>query len=260
LLALAACGDATDRVPRAPATPATREPEPPPPTPPPSVTSIAEDVPLPRGKTYRLVRIPIDVARARFTPVDLVWDRTVAAELEGSRASVVINGGFWNPDREPEGLTVVDGRVVVAFEPELAGGILVVEGGRARVLDGELGHPIIEPSWSFAQQAKPRLVVDGAVQIERDTGRRADRTAVCIRDEGRTIELLHARTADDRRGRDGPTLYTFAEKLVALGCDDALNLDGGPSSGLAWREDGAIRDLPTRVGVRLAIAVTLEGP
>ena len=226
--------------------------------PPPSVRAIVSEEPLPRDARYRLTRVPIELSRARFSPVDLGFERTLRAELERSRASVVINGGFWDPEREPEGLTVSDGRVVVPFDVDLGGGVLVIEDGRARVLDAEAGEPQVAASWSFAQQAKPRLVVDGRVNVERDTGRRADRTAVCLRDGGRTIELVHARTADERRGRDGPTLFRFAHTLVAAGCDDALNLDGGPSSGMAWREGGEVRDQPTRVFVRLGIAVHID--
>ena len=222
------------------------------------MTSIESEEPLPRDARYRLIRVPVDLGRARLQPVDLEFERTLRAELERSRASIVINGGFWDPDREPEGLTVIGGRVLVPFDADLGGGVLVVEGGRARVLDAEAGEPLVRPGWAFAQQAKPRLVVGGQVNIERDTGRRADRTAVCLRDGGRTIELVHARTADERRGRDGPTLFRFAHTLVAKGCEDALNLDGGPSSGMVWRENGVVHDRPTRVGVRLGIAVHID--
>lgn len=255
-LCLAACGDVS----KGTVSLETPEPEPAPAPvpPPPSVQAIESTEPLPRDASYRLIRVPIDVSRARLRPVDLEFERPLRAELERSRASVVINGGFWDPEREPEGLTVTEGRAVVPFDTDLGGGVLVIEHGRARVLDAEAGAPIVEPSWSFAQQAKPRLVVNGQVNIERDTGRRADRTAVCLRDGGRTIELVHARTADERRGRDGPTLFRFAHTLVDAGCEDALNLDGGPSSGIAWREEGEVRDRPTRVGVRLGIAVHID--
>jgi hypothetical protein len=43
--------------------------------------------------------------------------------------------------------------------------------------------------------------------------------------------------------------------LVSRGCEGALNLDGGPSTGVAWREGGKIHALAPRGPLRHAIAV-----
>lgn len=221
-----------------------------------SITPQISSEPLPGGGFYELHRFRFEVAMARFAVVDLAFERPLAAALEASDGSLIFNGGFWDPDRAPEGLTVVDGQTLVPFDDDLGGGVLVVEDGRARLLDAQAGAPATE-ALDFAQQAKPRLVVGGAVNVRRARPR-ADRTALCVRDDGRTLELVVARTADDRRGRDGPTLHALAEKLVEIGCEEALNLDGGPSTGVAWRQDGAVRALPSRVAVKLAIRVGLD--
>lgn len=220
-----------------------------------SIAPRISSEPLPGGGHYELHRFRFELARARFDVVDLAFDRPLAAALEASDGSLIFNGGFWDPDRAPEGLTVVNGRTLVPFDDDLGGGVLVVDDGRAVLRDAQAGAPDTA-TLDFAQQAKPRLVVAGAVNV-RPARPRADRTALCVRDGGRSLELVVARTADERRGRDGPTLHALAQKLVEIGCDEALNLDGGSSTGVAWRQDGVLRALPSRVAVKLAIRVTL---
>ena len=95
------------------------------------------------------------------------------------------------------------------------------------------------------------------MNIRSDDGNRADRTALCLRDGGRTLDVVVART-NDAAGRDGPTLYRFARALARRGCQQALNLDGGPSTGVAWRDGEQVRFLPPRSPVRHAVAIWLN--
>jgi hypothetical protein len=53
----------------------------------------------------------------------------------------------------------------------------------------------------------------------------------------------------------GPTLALLADMLVSRGCEGALNLDGGPSMGVAWRQAGQVRALSPCGPLRHAIAV-----
>jgi len=53
----------------------------------------------------------------------------------------------------------------------------------------------------------------------------------------------------------GPSLFALAGYLARAGCESALNLDGGPSTGVAWREDGGVRLLPPRAPVRHAVVI-----
>src|SRR5262249_41118399 len=93
----------------------------------------------------------------------------------------------------------------------------------------------------FAVQNSPRLLEnDGKIGIRTDDGKRAARTVVCT--QGGTLHLLVALAW----AGEGPTLLEMARLLAedplrgGLGCRAALNLDGGPSTGI-W--------LPTRVGI-----------
>ncbi|MEO8798005.1 MAG: phosphodiester glycosidase family protein, partial [Polyangiaceae bacterium] len=104
----------------------------------------------------------------------------------------------------------------------------------------------------FAVQCRPRLVVGSHRNIKTDDGKRAARTALCLRDGGRTIDIVVALGA----GVDaGPTLFELANELESTGCEEALNLDGGPSTGWASRLEDASVFVPPRGPVRQVIAV-----
>jgi hypothetical protein len=105
-----------------------------------------------------------------------------------------------------------------------------VRDGRAHLFEAE--SYVHDPATDFAVQCRPRLVVDGHNNLASDTGRRAARTALCLRDAGQMLDLVVVPAEQDA----GPTLYELAEALIAHGCHDALNLDGGPSTGAFWND------------------------
>lgn len=212
--------------------------------------------PLPDGRTYRMHTFRVSLAHARLAVIDLRMSRALDDVLRERGASLVINGGFFGLRGEPEGMVVSGGRLVSPFRSSLGGGIVATKDGVARLLDAE-ATPSPEGA-DFALQCRPRLVVDRGVNIRRDDGNRADRTALCLRDGGRTMDVVVARTSDEG-GRDGPTLYRFARALLRSGCEQALNLDGGPSTGVAWRDGRHVRFLPPRAPVRHAVAIWLNG-
>jgi uncharacterized protein YigE (DUF2233 family) len=190
------------------------------------------------------------VAGTRFSVVDLGMTRDLERVLRETSASLVFNGGFFDSSERPEGLVVSEGAVLSARSDALGGGVVGVAGGRATLLPAE-GFAL-PPGTAFALQARPRLVVDGGSNIARDDGRAAERTAICIREQGRELEVVVAR--GEAAGR-GPTLALLADILVSRGCEGALNLDGGPSTGVAWRQAGQVRALSPRGPLRHAVAV-----
>jgi hypothetical protein len=202
------------------------------------------------GRAYDLHSFPVELARAELVIDDLRFERDLRTSLTESGARIVVNGGFWDRDNEPEGLAISGGRELTPFDLELGGGVLVVRNRRAELLDAE--EFTLPSDVDFAVQCKPRLVVGGANNLRRDDGRRAQRTALCIRDEGRVVDLILA-VSEVREA--GPSLYELALALVEHGCEQALNLDGGPSSGAVWREGDRIATLPSRSPLRFAIRV-----
>jgi hypothetical protein len=117
---------------------------------------------------------------------------------------------------------------------------LLVADGRARLASSEK-LPSTE-GIELAVQCGPRLIEPGgAIGIYHDDGKRAARTAACIREEGRELDLVLAWTRNS--DRDGPGLLELARWLAApiaqgdrSGCESALNLDGGPSTGVYFRD------------------------
>jgi uncharacterized protein YigE (DUF2233 family) len=210
----------------------------------PEVTSIADD------DAFGLHVFPLRVAGARFRIVELGMTRDLERVLAESGASIVVNGGFFDPAERPEGLVISAGVLLSPRSDTLGGGIVAVAGGRASLAPAE-GF-VAPPGTDFAIQARPRLVVEGGRVIARDDGRAAERTAICLREQGRRLEVIVAR--GDAAGR-GPTLALLADMLVSRGCEGALNLDGGPSTGVAWRQDGEVRALAPRGPLRHAIAI-----
>ena len=193
------------------------------------------------------------LSRATVTIVDVGMSRGLDAVLSRTGASLAVNGGFFTPDTLPEGLAVSGGRELSAKSLELGGGVVTVARGRARLFAVEDYAP--PEGLDSAVQCRPRLVVSGVQHVKKDDGRGAERTALCLREGGSVLEVVVARGPEGGRG---PTLSAWAGLLVARGCEEALNLDGGPSTGVAWREGGAIQAVAPRAGVRHAIVVSTE--
>lgn len=206
------------------------------------------------GETYRLFRWRVPLEGVQIGVEDVGMGRSFRRLLRG--ADLVINGGFYDPQRRAEGLVVVDGEERVPFDARIGGGVLAVSNGVATLHDAEAPLALPEPL-DFAIQCRPRLVVDGQNNIARGTPPTAARTALCIRDQGRTLDVVVARRFPSR-GRAGPRLYDLAQLLVDDGCEQALNLDGGPSTGVAWRDGERRRQMRPERGVRHAITFGRE--
>lgn len=182
--------------------------------------------------------------------VDLHMSRALDRVLHEDRAELVVNGGFFDARGEPVGLVVSQGEELSPLKADLSGGVLAVDRERAQLFATEAFAG--SAPW-FAIQCRPRLVVQSLVNIHSDAGPRAARTAICLRDSGRTLEFVVAEQAPDR---PGPTLFELATELSADGCEDALNLDGGPSTGWASSTDAGVDFVEPRAPVRHALVVT----
>jgi uncharacterized protein YigE (DUF2233 family) len=218
---------------------------------PPAGAPIAPEITTVQGDdAFRLHVFTIPLGGARLAILDVGMGRDLAGARARAGASLVVNAGFFDAAEKPEGLVIAEGRTLASLSAALGGGVLAVAGERAALFPAEGYAPA--PGVTFALQARPRLVVAGKRAIGRDDGKSAERTALCVRDEGRTLEVVVAR--GEAPGA-GPTLALLADMLESRGCGEALNLDGGPSTGVAWREAEGARDLPPRGPVRQAIAV-----
>jgi hypothetical protein len=196
---------------------------------------------------------PVPLASAQLSIGDLDGGRGLDEVRRARGASLAINAGFFDHAFVPEGLVVSEGVIRSPLRVALSGGVVAVRDGRAHLFEAE--SYVHDPATDFAVQCRPRLVVDGHNNLASDTGRRAARTALCLRDAGQMLDLVVVPAEQDA----GPTLYELAEALIAHGCHDALNLDGGPSTGAFWNDPSGSGALAPPGPVRQGILVLL-GP
>lgn len=218
---------------------------------PPWATPALEEIAAPDGERFALHRWTVPVEGASFSLEDA--QRGVDAPLARADGAVLaVNAGFFHADWTIDGLAIDRGRVLSPVRETLGGAVFHVASGRARIDALDRLH-LSEAATEVAIQCMPRLVDAGAAAFTRETGRRANRTALCVRDRGRTLELWLVRA---KPPGEQPTLRQLAAIMAGARCEDALNLDGGPSSGAAWRErDGTVASLPPRSKILQALVV-----
>ena len=201
-----------------------------------------ESFPDERGelRPHRWVVARLDLRRANLQAYRSVRAR-VGEGLFDPRAVLAFNAGFFEPDHRASGVLRSGGRAWGDAGPRGGSGLLVVHQGIGRVVSRELldgGVPYAPED--LVVQCGPRLVeTGGQVGVYRDDGHRFARTALCLRDQGRTLDVVFA-WAEGAPLR-GPGLLHFAQRLgradqtASRGCEAALNLDGGPSTGVTAR-------------------------
>jgi hypothetical protein len=158
--------------------------------------------------------------------------RVVAAGAPGDRRTVDViagalpvhlatNASFFDEANKAMG-RVVDLGALIGADKRAAWGALVVEGHRARVVPGD-ALPADKPGGDAVVQGVPRLVVSG--EVPRLKPAVAERTAVCAQ-AGKLVVVV-AEKADTT---DFARFLALPKERGGLGCIDALNLDGGPST------------------------------
>lgn len=160
--------------------------------------------------------------------------REQAHALEETRDINVVasfNGDFFNTRTgEPTGLVIMQGETVKAtngypFFGVTTDGTPVIRNGNGRTDD------IQEAIAGYC------MLVENGKCVAGKTGKLAPRTAVGIRDDGTVVVCVND-------GRQDPYSYGFdnnemANVMYALGCNTALNLDGGASSTFLTQREGA---------------------
>ena len=157
--------------------------------------------------------------------------QTLQAWQSETRSLIVLNGGYFRQENGasvPNGLTVVGGEVIGSTYGEFAGMFAVTrDGPELRWLAQEPYDPN-EPLLA-ALQSFPVLVKPGGEMgfPEQDEDNRAARRSVVAMDRSRRVLFIVASAGNF-------TLHTLSAYLVAsdLELDIAINLDGGPSSGI----------------------------
>jgi len=177
--------------------------------------------------TNRLWMARVDPARVRFR---VLYDRAnpgqVSEWFTRARPLLAVNAGYFTEDNQATGLIVSDGRRSGQSYAGF-GGMFAVRADRVEVR--WLVAKPYSPSEPLLQvvQAFPMLVHSGGkAGISEDDGQLARRTVIGQDRKGRIVFVVSPDAFF--------TLKNLAAFLAAsdLGLDTALNLDGGPSSGL----------------------------
>lgn len=187
------------------------------------------------GKTAESVVTRIDPARFDLRiHYDPAAARQVSIWRDDLSALAVINAGFFHEDYTSSGLIIVDGQASgVSFDTISApyyefGGMFTLTDG-ASVLRYLAAQPYTrgEPI-DYAVQGLPMLIADGAPIQFTMPPRPARRTAIALDASGRVLFINVSNHA--------VSLYEFRDWLASereLAITAALNLDGGPSTGLS---------------------------
>jgi uncharacterized protein YigE (DUF2233 family) len=203
--------------------------------------------------SFPLLVFPLPLDRFRLEVVDRPMSRDVEGVVHAG-AELAVNAGFFDERGEPLGLVVSQGHTLSPWRGTLGGGVLTISSGGVGALHAAEDF-VAPPDLDLAVQCRPRLIVAGAINLRSDDGRRAARTGLCLRDGGRVLDVVVVQAPPSL----GPTLMELSRALVERGCTDALNLDGGPSTGVAWRQGTEVRALEPLGPIRQALVARRSG-
>ena len=230
---------------------------------------LGEGAELVRAELYRgavtagqLVAVFIDPAKVTIEVV-LNPDKKPLSALAPT-AKLIMNAGYFTPEYRPTGLLVSNGETLSPFVSSggaAGSGVLLVENREVGLFRREDIKSRGFEGADLAIQAGPRLLeADGRPGIHSDNGQHANRSFIGADARGRLMLGVVYR-ADSGLG-GGPSLYELQALLLELEPHTprvafALNLDGGPSTGLHLRTKPAI-DLPESATVYSALTVQAE--
>jgi hypothetical protein len=203
---------------------------------------------IPRSETWRWSAVDVTVELERCTlDVTRAADGDRLERLLPPGALAAFNGGYFEADYRPTAWLRVHGQDWSPAHRTNAGGVLALKATSAYV--GPLAGLPFDPELGI--QNGPLLVeADGAVGIHVDDGKRAARTVVCASGGALRLVLVPADPGD------GPTLLELARWLVSVAaCSVALNLDGGPSTGVIFAPELGESSSPPRARIGYAIVV-----
>jgi hypothetical protein len=195
----------------------------------PGISHATFDRRLPDDEPFSGHAFQIDLGEAelRLVPAGGSSSRQTVDQIASPFPAVVaVNASFFDKEGRAMGLAVGEGGLIATGRRK-SWGALVVNGTDARIA---LGADIPDHFTDrLIVQGIPRLVVGGGVVpgLKRQV---AERTAVCAAGS-RIVIVVATRVETTAFAR---FLAEPSEK-AGLGCSDALNLDGGPSTQLVVR-------------------------
>lgn len=148
----------------------------------------------------------------------------------------VNGGGFDMSNGRPSGALVLDGNVIQSANSTT---FWVDKENNAYITDGtEYNQAVAEGRVSEAISSFGDILKDGKAFTGLDNSTRASRTAVGIKADGSVVLFM----VDGRQSpySAGMTMAELAAAMEELGCERAINLDGGGSSTFATQREGDV--------------------
>lgn len=231
-------------------------------------TLIAQaDLPLGMGTARRLT-VPVEGGSRHLLAVTLVpgsfavhlmdqsptfpvGSRTVAlSRALVPMAVVAINGGYFEPSFQPSGLLRMDGREVQPLSQEgvLSGIVALDEAGVLRLLPRDTSLDGVHT----AIQAGPFIIDPGGAIGVRPRAFAANRSLIASDDHGRLLLLA---TGALTLHHLATLLHDHPQAFGMERVERALNLDGGPSTGLSLALDEPVWSMAERGPVRNVLVV-----
>lgn len=185
------------------------------------------------------------VFHARPANVSLHWrDDTGAAyrslrrlhqalKHQGRHVDLLMNAAIFSADLTPAGLWIEHGKTLSPINHKRgAGNFHIQPNGVFWLADGTAHiHTLatyqrLKPRAEFAVQGGPMLLIDGQINSRfiKNLSSPYKRNAVCTQRDG-TLRFIMT----ERYDTQWPSFYQFAAALKALGCHQALYLDGSLS-------------------------------
>ena len=203
----------------------------------PDIGTLAVHTRLKQRPGLRIQRINSpSVAPGGIGAYTKAWGLTAGYRItDGQRRhvrAVMIRGGkvVANTTRLPSG-SRIRGQMLVGRGPGASQLASMRVGSRASVVSR------VDSSPAMAITGNQMLVNDGVIRVV-DDQEMHPRTAIGIDRDTREILLL---VVDGRQKFSrGYTMVEMADKMIALGADEALNLDGGGSSTMVAKRNGTI--------------------
>jgi hypothetical protein len=168
-----------------------------------------------------------------------------------------INGAYFLANYRPAGWLLAGGKTYGKPNVKSRGGVFYMKKGRV----GIAGLKQVPSKVDLAVQNSPVLVHPGAkADTALNAVKRAWRTVVCLPAQDASGTQVRFIVIKSGMG-DGPTLRETAEILAkpvkdgGFGCRQALNLDGGPSSGIIFPRHHDIAPSPPAVPVGHALLI-----
>lgn len=204
------------------------------------------------GAMARLQLAVFDPKEATLRVIDQPTEprRSLAATIAGGSFLAAVNGGYFDPEHEPIGLLIADGRVVRRQQKaRLLSGVLSAGPGGVLIARAAAFSPKTKPD--AARQCGPFLVEHGRIVVGLNETRAARRTFALVTKDGRAA-LGYSSSV---------TLAELAEILANAGVprgmkvESALNLDGGSSSAFWFAGRKGVFSRPESKTVRDFIAI-----